>query len=46
MLQIQEYIDDVAFYEKNKDILEKAMGNRTNGKTEAESNVPEGFGKP
>ena len=46
LVQVQEYIDDIAYYEKHKEELDKEMGKNKEANKENECNVPEGFGKP
>ena len=46
MVQVQEYIEDIRYYEQNKELFDKEIDKKDAQKAKEESNVPEGFGKP
>ena len=45
IVEIQEYIDEIAYLEANKEALKKEQEAKERAK-QADTDVPEGFGKP
>ena len=46
IVEIQEYIDEIAYLEANKEALKKEQEAKELAKQNANNEVPEGFGKP
>ena len=46
VVEIQEYIDEIAYLEANKEALQKEQEAKERAKKESGTDVPAGFGKP